>query len=369
MVKAPYPTDRSELISYAHDRMVSGITNYKDEKKLEFESGLFKSFFVEADRGKSELRKFLKTELDTDIEFLASNDENYHPIRLTLNGEKELFIIDNKDERFWVFHTFGLARITNQFTDKISRSAFLDTAWLPMQFLQGLTDQGFLKGFAARFDNDVFVSDDENRSKISMRLWGNLASEVVKTFQQNPLISQNLSISGVRLRTSIEKDTNAFAIEDINYRGKVTVLGDSILSHFNFINETYLNRYSYTIREKIEHKHSIRVSNNVLHGEPIFIEFSRVELDIASFTKAIFSASNPFKLWGLSEIIKDDFARVYAVDMHVGSTLTFEVFKNSIRIFIEENCCGNSIARFFTLFQQHYDASARLIDGNANDIF
>lgn len=366
------PRNRDELLQHLHQRMLVGFGRYKDEKKLEYDTGLLKTLIVETDyknNAENTIEDTLRSEFDSDIDFLESKDRKFRPIRLPSVDSSEVFYLDMQDSRFWAIHTFTRSKNIHKFTDIIARSALFDTAWLPMKFLTDTTEHGQFKGFTGKFDDNFFEDDEEKASKISLKLWGGLAPIVVKTFQSNPELANKLSISGVRIKTSIEKDTGAFVIEDINYMGKTTAIGESAISHFDFIDHVLIARYKMAIEEKIEKAHSIRLRDNVLMGKPLFVKFNKPGFDVQEFSKSIFTAKKPFRLWGVPEIVDEHFARVYVVDMHVGESLTFEILPTTIRIFINEGVCGNTVARFFTLFQQHFDSQARLVDGDDNDIF
>jgi len=367
------PKNRDELLQHLHQRMLVSFGRYKDEKKLEYDTGLLKTLIIETDyrdhNRKDSLEQTLQKEFDETIDFLESDTKEFRAIKLPSIDPTELFYLDMQDERFWAVHTFSKGKTVGKFIDLVNKSALFDTAWLPMNFLMDTTQHGQFKGFTGRFDDNFFEEDEEKASKISMKLWGGLAPIVVQTFRANPALAKKLSISGVRVKTSVEKDTGAFVIEDINYMGKTTAIGESAASHFEFIDQVLISRYKEAIEQKIEKTHAIRVDNNVLLGKPLFIRFEKEDFNIPEFAKSIFTAKKPFRLWGIPEVISDDFARVYAVDMHVGQAMTFEILPSTIRIFIDAGVCGNTIARFFTLFQQHFDAQAHLTDGDGNDIF
>jgi hypothetical protein len=161
--------------------------------------------------------------------------------------------------------------------------------------------------------------------------------------------------------------------DDVYFNGKITSMGQSFASHAALVAAMYKKQYKAKIVDIIEKELSIgSVSEGrgaMLKGEPIFLTFHRKIDNLEGFVKAVYSGTEPFRLWGLQEVTGNDFARVYAVDLHLGRPLTFEVFPDTIRIFLPTGTCGNSVVRFLTLFQQHFDSSAYLSGGDYESLF
>ena len=60
-------------------------------------------------------------------------------------------------------------------------------------------------------------------------------------------------------------------------------------------------------------------------GTPITFRFSRRIPDLDYFLDQLFSAREPFRLWGLPRHDGEGFAEVEAVDLHVGQRLRFDI--------------------------------------------
>jgi len=374
---------RLDMVSYLQEKMRSGYERYLDEQKLEWEGGLLKTYLIEADvvektkDSHNQILSFLKKQSEIfNYHTEELNEENFFALvgksRLGRQQKFDVYYADASDHRFWIVYTIGHSYRTDRFIDKlVCNSTKLDNAWFPMQFLSNIAStKGFFSGLGGRFNDSPFIKEEENQQRISMKLWGNLAKDVFEAFQSSYALRKMFSLSNVRVKRYLSKDESI--TDDVSFYGKITSTGQSFATHSDLIAEIYRNEYRTKIVEIIEKELAIGISQGKaasLKGDPIFIKFNRTIVNLEGFVKSLFSGISPFRLWGLQEMIGDDFARVYAVDLHVGRPLTFEIFPDAIRIFLPVGTCGNTIARFFTLFQHHYDSSADLSGGEYEHLF
>jgi hypothetical protein len=204
-----------------------------------------------------------------------------------------------------------------------------------------------------------------------LRLWGSSAGPVLEALRHSGVFRHSLALSSVRLKYWLPDLDDEGIIDNLTYEGKATALGKSFISHTNLLSKVHLD-YATTIRT-IEQSLPIRFvpENGVptLSGHPIIITFARRLKDVRSFVTRVFSSTMPFRLWGLSEVYEDGFARVYAVDLHIGHKLTFEITKDFVRVYLPPGTCGNSIARFYTNVQHYYDSMASISGGPNEQLF
>jgi hypothetical protein len=194
---------------------------------------------------------------------------------------------------------------------------------------------------------------------------------VLQSLHRSRALMHSLALSSVRLKYWLPEYEDEAVTDNFTFEGKVTALGKSFVSHTNLISRVY-SEYSKSIRN-IEEELSIgfvsKQGISTLEGHPIIIALTRKLVDLPSFLSRVFSSALPFRLWGLPEIIGDDFARVYAVDLHIGHKLLFEISTDFIRIYLPKETCGNTIARFFTNIQQYYDSMASISGGKRERLF
>ena len=99
-----------------------------------------------------------------------------------------------------------------------------------------------------------------------------------------------------------------------------------------------------------------------LTGAPIVLRFSRPIPDFELFLEQLFSAREPFRLWGIPVLTDLDRAEVEAVDLHVGQPLRFDITTSWMRVYLFDGGCGNTIARLAANLQHHFDGALSVVD-------
>jgi hypothetical protein len=113
--------------------------------------------------------------------------------------------------------------------------------------------------------------------------------------------------------------------------------------------------------ERIENRYAIGLSGDdsgcsQLIGDPLVIEMDWTMPDIEHIVGRIFSSAEPFRLWGVPERIAENHYRARAVDLHVGSTLTFDITDKHIVIQLRGGTCGNTVVRFLGGLHYHVNS-------------
>lgn len=98
------------------------------------------------------------------------------------------------------------------------------------------------------------------------------------------------------------------------------------------------------------------------HGTPITLRFSRPIPDLDFFLDELFSAREPFRLWGVPQRDDEHSAEVEAVDLHVGQRLRFDVTTEWLRVYLFEGGCGNTVARLASNLQHYFDGALSIVD-------
>lgn len=369
---------KGELAIYLADAMFSSYARYRSEQKLEQDTGLLKSYFIEAHADNNDGRnshdailEFLG-QISGDIRIVVEESEDESLFNIT-HG-KDSYYLDTSDIRFWIIHTLALSARSDKLRHElIKASPLLDNAWFSAQFLEKISTFGYFKGFGAVHDETPLIDKNAEAEVESMhlRLWGGSAATVLQSLHRSRALMHSLALSSVRLKYWLPEYEDEAVTDNFTFEGKVTALGKSFVSHTNLISRVY-SEYSKSIRN-IEEELSIgfvsKQGISTLEGHPIIIALTRKLVDLPSFLSRVFSSALPFRLWGLPEIIGDDFARVYAVDLHIGHKLLFEISTDFIRIYLPKETCGNTIARFFTNIQQYYDSMASISGGKRERLF
>jgi len=370
--------NKTQMASYLADAMYSSYDRYRTEQKLEPDTGLLKSYLIEAHAVSGEksqhdeIFSFLRQLAEHTLsQVFESEDETLFNV---LHG-KDVYYLDVSDPRFWIMHTLALSIRADKLRSKfIKVSPSLDNAWLSSQMLERITRFGQFRGFGAIHDETPFIREEGEEAEVEtmhLRLWGGSAAIVLKTLRKSEVFPHSLALSSVRLKYWLPNLEDEAVIDNFTFDGKVTALGRSFISHTNLVARLHAS-YAETIRGIEDELPICFVPENeipTLKGHPIIISLTRELKDIEDFVRRVFSSSLPFRLWGVSEIYDDDFARVYAVDLHVGRKLTFEVAKDFIRVYLPPASCGNTIARFYANIQQYYDSGASISGGPREQLF
>lgn len=366
---------KAQMASLLADAMYSSYDRYRREQKLEQDTGLLKSFLIEAHPGPDktlehvEVLSFLQNLAEqTHCQVMESDEDTLFNI---LHG-KDIYYLDVSDPRFWIMHTLALSiRADKLRSNFIKVSPFLDNAWLPSQMLEKMAGFGLFKGFGAVHDETPFVKEGTEETEVEamhLRLWGGSAAAVLEALRKSRVFPHSLALSSVRLKHWLPRLEDEGVIDNFTFDGKVTALGKSFVSHINLVARLH-DTYAQTIRS-IEKNLSIRFADKdgapTLEGHPIIISLTKELWDITEFVKRVFSSALPFRLWGITEIENDEFARIYAVDLHMGHKLMFEISRDFIRIYLPPSACANTVARFYANIQQYYDSGV-LISGGPNE--
>ncbi len=366
------------MAKYLADAMFSSYDRYRSDQKLEQDTGLLKSYFIEAhintNNGETNHDSILDLLCQISQYIRIRVDESEDESLFNITHGKDTYYIDTSDIRFWIIHTLALSTRADKLKNELIKATpSLDNAWLPAQFLEKITTFGHFKGFGALHDETPLIDKNTEAEVESMhlRLWGGSAATVLESLHSSKALMHSLALSSVRLKYWLPGYDDEAVTDNFTFDGKVTALGKSFISHTNLISKVY-SEYSRDIRN-IEEDLSIRfVSKQGVHsleGHPIIISLTRKLVDLPKFISRVFSSALPFRLWGLPEIIGDDFARVYAVDLHIGHKLLFEISTDFIRIYLPAGTCGNTVARFYTNIQQYFDSMASISGGRSERLF
>lgn len=93
-----------------------------------------------------------------------------------------------------------------------------------------------------------------------------------------------------------------------------------------------------------------------LEGNPFEFIFPNKIKDLDTLITEVFSATEPFQLWGLRQGISEGYFKVLAVDLHAGSSVDFEIRDDMMRVYLFDQSCGNVILRLLANLQARFDA-------------
>ena len=372
--------DRRDLIELYEAVCAGGYEKLRLEQRLEPEQNLLKSYLVEvhpglALAGQAGRLHFLNSVLGRlKAEASPTNDATLFNVQ----RGNEVYHCDALHHRFWIFHSSAHATATDRFIDDLTRgTTALDLTWFPSEGMEALARAGEFLGFASEYDpRPLFPTDEDGSNErtdglvISIRRFTGDATVDLAKLRRPDMFLNEIGLSSIRVRFGDSASTRDFALTDVTHAGKFTARGPSFSAHQALIGRA-LSIYENAV-ESIERDLAIRWEQSDrglrITGSPIGISFRpypRFDL----FVERLFSGRRPFRLWGLPVEVDDGQYSVQALDLHVGSTLRFDVSNGFIRVYLPEEACGNTVTRLFTNIQRHIDSRAVLMVGDRTRAF
>lgn len=346
----------------------------KDDQRFEEDQTYLKSYLIEADR-ESLSEEFTEGE-DLNIRIQPTEDQGFLHLEAhgySKDGPTQLFL-DELDDRFWVIHTVGNRDATDAVVEDLIFPRFtqMDRPWLPNEFLEMIGNQpeNTFRRFSLKFEDEFDRSENGELPDVgglSMQLWGNNASTVLKTLRENEDLRRSTPLSTVGIKREINGEA---VIDDITYYSKFTARGDSVDGHFKQVYDLK-NNYSellHRIEEEYSIKHQVDEQGGYVEGTPLLIAFDREIEDLEEFMDELFSSKKPFRLWGVRNQLEEEYYRISSVDLHTGDKLNLEVCPEWVRIYLPEDSCGNVILRLYTNIQHYFDSEAQLEEVNGGAI-
>lgn len=279
-----------------------------------------------------------------------------------LVGEVE-FVVDHLDERFWSFHTTEpIVDATRYLRNVVGSRCDLDWMWIPSDHLSNIWEGASLQWLAADYHaRQLSPSEDPfDDLQVQLRVRGYQADEVLRVIAERYDTAVPQGEVGIAARDSELGWIN----ERVNHQGRFVANGDDFYFHQSII-QSVVKRYRDFV-EAVEQRvigWEQLPSGGVRHsGVPITIRFSRPIPDVGLFAENLFSSREPFRLWGLYNLVGDNMAEVEAVDLHVGQHLRFDISTDWLRVYLFEGGCGNTIVRLASNLQRHFDGGLSIVD-------
>lgn len=380
------PRSRRELVQLLDDRMSLSYDQLKDHKELEPKMSLVKTYLVETklpeehDGPAYNYAKKITERMGGGkrpiVRTLETDDSNLVTITSTYRGEGVTLFADVSNQRYWQVHSVDNSDAVDWLVHRLINSGpELDRAWFPSHLLEYFGSLGSFRGLSLDYDRRVIpdVDLESNNAPVDvlkMHLRGNRATDILAMFRDQGGFASQTTVSRVKVRYASDIHGGYFTLDDIKYDGKMTARGTSFETHLELVS-AISDKYS-SIISHIERHSAMSVIRNsgsvTFKGEPINIMFPRPIANLGIFCDRVFSCLEPFRLWGVPVQLSPDYYRVSAVDLHVGSEVTFEISPEWMRIYLSASSCGNTVIRIFTNLQHHYDAKIEAVDGDGRTV-
>jgi hypothetical protein len=279
--------------------------------------------------------------------------------------ERDVFFFDTLNTRFWILHSMASAATVNRFVKReLVSDTRLDRAWFPAQQLDELEGD-------RQWINSSFVADDlaptwADREGAARR-WrvqveGYAPQELLDFVRRGlPRFARATALTAVGSRIEAGGVGEAQVVAD--YRGGFVSFGDSFDVVAGVIWRA-VDRYEAFVRG-LERVHQLGTPplddiGLEVEGEIATILFPERVADLQSLVFGLFNSKEPFRLWSVPRETAAGEWQANAVDLHVGHTLRIEVSDEWMRILLDGNTCGNTLARLVANLQHRFHAQAQL---------
>jgi len=372
-----------------NERMTRTYTTLSERQELEPDTSLVKTYLLEAhlpESGKPAGSEALAEVALAERTFGRVSRTRVHradepallSVETTVRNEHVVMYLDFTNPRYWLLHSMGSSNAMDWLIDRlVTASPELDRAWIPADLLERVSAMGSFRGLSLDYDRRV-VPDVDFQSPaapvefLKMQLWGNKAGDILRILREQEAFPHETTLAKVKVKFWLSGEVDGeFSLDDIKYDGKVTARGTSFQSHIALVSHVY-EAYAQQIG-KLEESYALGAYESdgrlSLEGAPVNLLLDRPISNLEIFCESIFSCGEPFRLWGVPTRLAEDFYRVQAIDLHVGSPLQFEIAPQFLRVYLPAGSCGNSVVRLYTNLQHHYDSLIRAEEGDGRRVF
>jgi hypothetical protein len=272
----------------------------------------------------------------------------------------DVFFFDTANARFWQLHsTAPAAAVESLVKTRLIPDHRVDSAWMPAHLMREF--EGTRTWLKSSFDSGRLVpADGDPARRWRMQLEGDAPEELLALIGNNERYASNASLTAVG-STIVDGKRRARLATD--FQGKVVSLGTSfeLIAGVLWRTARRYERYIGALEGRYRLSTNPCDSDGLqISGDIATLELQRHIPDLELFLDGLFSCRAPFRLWAVPREVASEQWEANAVDLHVGHPLRLEITPRWIRVMLDEDTCGNTLARLIANLQQHFDARAEL---------
>ncbi len=277
------------------------------------------------------------------------------------------FFLDTSDERFFILHTNEKSNITSNIIEQLTKDLHhtFDNTWFYSNMLERLAKKqgNSFHGFGISYSEKI-LGEEETTNEIedlTLSISGSLAGEMQKLMEGDEKIKRRVAYNKVRVVRGSHNSLQNSVHDDIHNNGYFAVKkGKSVQDHLHLV-DIAKEEYANTIEDVEDQRIGLKQieDRTLVEGKSFDFEFPNPIENIAVFLQKFFSSAYPFKLWGIKTKIYDDYFKIYAIDLHTGSPMDFEIAKDMMRAYLFKGNCGNTMLRLFTNLQLYFDSQTK----------
>lgn len=262
-------------------------------------------------------------------------------------GELQLWL-DVSGGRVCRLYTVGIAKDADRAHELlVSATGSLECVWLPPRVLEQLARDAEAKMvlFSLRHDRRALrrAPDEQGIDSVTLRFWGPRAKETLDKLRHSDVLPDATSVYSVRVRFG---DDERYCLAEIFHTGKLTTVGTSFAL------------LEGVLAQLTEAHADLALSLEHAQRTPRRIDLKvRWTLDDLGYGVAkMFSGAEPFRLWGVPELVGDRYL-VRAVDLDVGRSARFEVGPGGVSLELAARTPASVAIRYASALQYHVNAS------------
>lgn len=302
------------------------------------------------------------------IQGLLDNTGDVHPtndaflFRVEAEGEVELWI-DALEARFWSVHSWSRARDVKRYIkSRVEARRDLDFAWLPSAHLRGAWPEASGAGsMLSKFKGHRLLPEGVTARDMQVRVRGNDSQKLLDYIEENDAYRSAVAFD--RIGFDAVKDEFGSAREAVDRLGRFAATGTSFELHQEIVRGVVqrYRRLVFLVESRALSISTLEHGGYAPLGSPIVLRFRPIP-DMGVFLDGLFSAREPFRLWGIPEQAGDDAWVVEAVDLHVGQRIPMDVGTDWLRIYLPQGACGNTVVRLVSNLQTYFDGQVKFLD-------
>lgn len=290
---------------------------------------------------------------------LAALTEVCAPLGITVEPthDPELLALQMGDLQLWLDVSGG--RVCRLFTVGVAKDAdrvhellvagtgSLECVWLPPRVLEQLARHAEAKMvlFSLRHDRRALrrAPDDQGIDSVTLRFWGPRAKETLDKLRGSDVLPDATSVYSVRVRFG---DDERYCLAEVFHTGKLTTVGTS----FAFLEGV--------LAQLTEAHADLALSLEQAQRTPrrLDVKVNWTLDDLGYAVARMFSGAEPFRLWGVPELVGDRY-HVRAVDLDVGRSARFEVGPAGVSMELAPRTPASVAIRYVSALQYHVNAS------------
>jgi len=200
-----YIQNRNDLKSLLREQMDESYEDIKDDQELDQGNTYLKTYLIESNRDL--FFEGTNSFGDRDIHVKNTDDPGFIKARTKEKDKRVNLYIDSLNDRFWSVHTLATSNLSDRVVGDLIYPRFteLDHSWLSSEFLEdiGKSQDSTFRAFSVKYKDkfqDIMEDETDRVEGLSMRLWGNTASNVLETLKSDESISKSTALSNVGIK-------------------------------------------------------------------------------------------------------------------------------------------------------------------------